>query len=201
LVVFLYDLYVAAAFRRPVVSVVEIPKLVELRPLLKEDLYTLTEALLTAVETLSLDAPVARFEVQTNELESFQAVMSSDVFDSYVDSHSALQLTLNPTSTLTGQVSRIAHGVVDVFPGQFDLRKTAVGAIQAVPAILDATVGKIFGALAKPLTSALAGALGGGDRLLVYSFHPTWRQIWGGKLDKVRSLLREESKASRVPKA
>jgi hypothetical protein len=48
LVLFLQDLYVAAEFRRPVVTVLEVPDVSQLRPLLKEDMYLVVEALLSA---------------------------------------------------------------------------------------------------------------------------------------------------------
>jgi hypothetical protein len=192
LVLFLHDLYVAAEFRRPVVTVLDVPNVSQLQPLLKEDLYVVVEALLSAVERLKVDSPVARIELQADELESFQTIMLSDVFESYVDSYSALEVASGSTNRVVERVSENAHKIVHLFRDRFDLRKTAVGAIRALPPIVEATAGKVFGAVTKPVLTAFAEALTQNRRLLVYSFHPTWRQIWGGKLDKARRLVEEE---------
>jgi len=194
LVYFLHDLYVAANFRRPVVTVVEVPNLTLLRPILREDLCAVVEALLGAVQTLAVDAPVARFEVAAEKLKSFQAVMLSDLFESYVEGHAELALTYGPTEPVIEKVGKVAHKIVDVFPGDLELRKTTVSAIEALPTLIEAAVGKLFGAVAKPLLSALAQGLTQDRRLLMYSFHPTWRQIWGAKLDKVREVVSLERK-------
>jgi hypothetical protein len=193
---FLSDLYIAAEFCRPVATGAHQPRLVDLQKVFKDDLCVVLQSLFRVVEYLNLDAPVARFQVPVHDLKSFRTVMSSDVFQPYVDSHALLEVASRPRGQLIDRVSETARRVIGTFPGSFELRKTVVGAVQAMPAIVEATAGKIFGAFAKPLFSALAGALTRDQRVLVYSFDPTWRQVWGGKLDKVRAALKEEENAS-----
>jgi hypothetical protein len=78
------------------------------------------------------------------------------------------------------------------FPALVSLKGTAVRALEVVPQVVELVGGKTLGAVAKPFASALSSALTREQRLLVYSFYPTWRRIWDGKLDRVRLLLSQE---------
>jgi hypothetical protein len=189
---FLTELYIAAEFRRPVATCVRFPKMMEIESVFREDLCIVVGGLLSAVETVNLSVPVARLKIPVKDFSLFSSVMSSNVFEPYVDSHAELETLSNPSARIAEQVSLAARREVDTFPSNFELRKTAVGAIQSIPSIIEVTAGKVFGALAKPLFSTIADAISREQRLILYSFEPTWRQVWGGKLDKVRTILAKE---------
>ncbi len=192
---FLAELYLAAEFRRPVATCAPVPKMAEIQTVLKDDLCVVVGGLLAAVETVNLNAPVARLNVPIKDFSLFRSVVSSDVFEPYVESHAELETLSNPTASIAEHVSSAAHQVVDAFPSSFELRRTAVSAIQSIPSIIEVTAGKVFGVLAKPIFSTIADAIGHERRLVLYSFEPTWRQVWGGKLDKVRTIVAQERAA------
>jgi hypothetical protein len=196
LAAFVQDLHIASVLKRPVATVIEKPDVEAVRRIFRDDAAVVLEALLQAVQTVTVDAPVARFDVASADLKAFREVMASDVFVPYVESHAMFETVSRSPEGILTTVSARAKAVVRGFPGLTDLRETSVQVIEAVPPVLDATVGKVFGAAAKPFTSALAQALGHERRLIVYSFYPTWRRLWGAKLDKVRVLVNEERAAA-----
>jgi hypothetical protein len=190
---FLQELYLAAEFGRPVATVIDKPEQKDVRRLLREDVAIVIDGLLSSVQTVDVEAPVARFGIAEADLKSFKSVMASDVFEPYVSSQQLFELAIRPTDGVVESVRARAMTVVQTFPMFTSLKRTTIRALDAIPAVLDATAGKVFGAVAKPFMSALSEALGRDQRLVVYSFFPTWRQIWDGKLDKVRVLVANES--------
>jgi len=188
---FLQDLYVAAAFRKPVVTSIEIPEVGMLQGALREDMLSVVTGLLKVLQIITVDTPLTKVELPKRSLSSFQEVLRSDLFAPYVESQALLE-SAGSQSKGIALVGQRARQLVDAFPAQLDLKKTGISALHALPAIVEALVGKVFGAVAKPFISALERALSHESRLLVYSFHPVWRQVWESKLDKVREgLIRE----------
>jgi len=194
---FIQDLYVAAEFKRPVATVIDKPDATVIRRLLRDDLALVVEGLLKSLHTIDVEAPVARFEMPNTDLQLFRAIVDSDVFEPYVGSQSLFEMTSRPVAGISHDVALRARAVVRDFPDVTDLRSTAIRALEAFPDILEAVGGKILGAVAKPFVAAVGNALGREQRILFYSFYPTWRQIWGGKLDKVRVLVEQERAAAR----
>lgn len=188
---FLQDLYVAAAFRRPIVTAQKIPKVDSLQGILREDMLAVVSGLLEALQLITVDTPLARVELPKSELSKFQDVLRSDLFAPYVESQALLEKS---GSGLAGAslIGLRARNLVDAFPAQLELKKTAVSAMHALPSVIEAMAGKVFGAVAKPFVSTLESAISHQSRILVYSFHPVWRQVWDSKLDKVKSMLANE---------
>ena len=193
---FVEDLYLAAEYKRPVATVLDMPAVQDASNVLRDDMAIVIEALLKEVRTIDVQAPVARFDVQESDMKAFRAVMASDVFEPYVGSQALFEIVSRPTGGVVEAVAVSAKSIVRAFPNTIDLRKTLVHGIESVPAILDSTIGKAFGAVAKPIADALTSALGNDRRLLVYSFWPTWRRIWEAKLDKVRVIVANEKKST-----
>src|SRR5690606_17619961 len=122
---------------------------------------------------------------------SFQDVLRSDLFAPYAESQALLENTSSETKGMS-LVGRRARELVSVFPAQLDLKKTGISALHALPAVIEVMAGRVFGAVAKPFVTTLESAISRRSRLLVYSFHPVWRQVWDSKLDKVKMLLANE---------
>jgi hypothetical protein len=195
LIAFLHDLYIAAEFKRPVATVTDRPEPEAVRRLLREDVAVVVDGLLRCVQTVDVEAPVAKMEVVDTDLKMFRRIVESDAFGPYVDSQRLFETASHSAMSVSHEVVVEARALVRRFPSLVDLRRTAVRAIDVVPEIVEVAVGKALGALAKPFTAALSGALGREQRLLLYSFYPTWRRIWDGKLDKVRFLIQQERAA------
>jgi hypothetical protein len=189
---FVEDLYLAAEYKRPVATVLDIPAVEDASNVLRDDMAIVIEALLKAVRTINVQAPVARFDVPESDMRTFRAVMASDVFEPYVSSQALFEIVSRPTGGVVEAVAVRANSIARAFPNAIDLRKTLVRGIESVPAIIDSTIGKAFGVVAKPLADALISAVGDDRRLLVSSFWPTWRRIWEAKLDKVRVIVANE---------
>lgn len=186
---FLQDLHIAAVFCRPVVTALDTPKLAPLRGVLREDMFLVVDSLLSAVQILSANTPLTKLELPKRQVTSFREILESGLFAPYVESHSELESSLNSNSTSLALVGQKARGLVDAFPDQLDLKKTGINVLQAIPALIDALAGKVFGAAATPFFAALGEAIASERRVLVYSFHPVWRQVWESKLDKVRTRV------------
>jgi len=152
-------------------------------------------ALLGEVETVSVSGPVAKFNVPAKDFSLFRSVLSSDIFQPYIESHTELETLSTPTAGLVKHIGSSARRVVDAFPVNLELRTTAVNALRAIPSIIEVGGGKVVGTFLSPIFSTIAEAVGKERRLLLYSFEPTWRQVWGGKLDKVREIVAAERAA------
>jgi len=189
---FVQDLYIAAAFKKPVATVTDRPAVADIHRLFRDDMAIVLESLLKAVRAIDLEAPVMRFDVPDSSLGAFKAVMASDVFEPYVDSHTLFESVSRAPEGIARRIRARARSLVLAFPNLMDLKGTTVQGIESIPSVLDATLGKAFGTAAKPFAGALSRALGQERRLLIYSFYPTWRRLWDAKLDKVRVLLAEE---------
>lgn len=85
------DLYLAAEYKRPVATVLDMPAVEDASNVLRDDMAIVIEALLKAVRTIDVQAPVARFDVQESDMKAFRAVMASDVFEPYVGSQALLK--------------------------------------------------------------------------------------------------------------
>lgn len=192
---FLVELYVAAEFRRPIATCAALPNQQTLQPLLKDDFCIVIGALLGEVQTLSVSAPVAKFNIPAKDFSSFQRVLSSDIFQPYIESHTELEILSKPTNNLFEHIDYSARRVVDAFPVNFELRTTAVNTLRAIPSFIELVGGKLVGTFLGPIFSTIAEAVGHERCLLLYSFEPTWRQVWGGKLDKVRQIVSAERAA------
>lgn len=188
---FLQDLYVAASFRRPIVTAQKVPDIEKLQEILREDMLLVVSGLLKSLELITVDTPVAKVELPKSQLSSFQDVLRSDLFAPYAESQALLENTSSETNGMS-LVGRRARELVSVFPAQLDLKKTGISALHALPAVIEVMAGRVFGAVAKPFVTTLESAISRRSRLLVYSFHPVWRQVWDSKLDKVKMLLANE---------
>lgn len=188
---FLQDLFVAAAFRRPIVTAQKIPKIDSLQRILREDMLAVVSGLLESLQLITVDTPLAKLELPKSQLSKFQDVLRSDLFAPYAESQALLETS---DSGLAGAslIGLRARNLVDAFPAQLELKKTAISALHALPSVIEAMAGKVLGAVAKPFVSTLESAISHQSRILVYSFHPVWSQVWGSKLDKVKSMLANE---------
>jgi hypothetical protein len=188
---FLQDLYVAASFRRPIVTAQKVPEIERLQGILREDMLLVVAGLLNSLQLITVDTPLAKVELPKKQLSSFQDVLRSDLFAPYAESQAQLETTKSDSTGLS-LVGRRARDLVDAFPAQLDLKKTGISALHALPTVIEAMAGKILGAIAKPFVSTLESAISHESRLLVYSFQPVWRQVWDSKLDKVKLVLANE---------
>lgn len=188
---FLADLYVAAAFRRPVVTSLELPEIASLQGVLREDMLLGVSGLLKGLHSITVETPLTKIELPKRQLLAFQDVLQSDLFSPYVESQASLENSCSDLSTVNA-VARNARKLVDAFPVQLDLKRTSIKVLHTLPAALDLVAGKAFGEATKPLISMLEAALSHERKLLVYSFYPVWRQIWDAKLEKVRRMPASE---------
>ena len=95
----------------------------------QDDMAIVIEALLKAVRTIDVQAPVARFDVQESDMKAFRAVMASDVFEPYVGSQALFEIVSRPTGGVVEAVAVSAKSLVRAFPDTIDLRKTLVHGI------------------------------------------------------------------------
>ena len=186
------ELYIAAEFRRPIVTVLGKPPVDRVRDVLREDVATVVEELLRQVATIGIEAPVVKMEVEKVTLARFRAIVESDAFGTYIERHELFETLSQRLPSAAERVSLQTRALVRTFPSVVAFRNIAVRALDVVPQLVDLVGGKALGAAAKPFATALSAALGREQRLVAYSFYPTWRRIWEGKLDKVRSILHEE---------
>ncbi|MDA2933333.1 hypothetical protein MYX82_03210 [Acidobacteria bacterium AH-259-D05] len=144
---FISDLLLAMDIRAGLIQCLPTPDLNRLEAVLPEELFVPIRNLLLTFEQESLDLPIPRMSVRTDEVERFQEIIESDLFSEYNAAQIGIDRVQLPRPQAITEIGRTGRNLFKANAGLLGLRKATLWLLEVTPKLVDGFFGKLPGVL------------------------------------------------------
>ncbi len=168
-----------------------VPDMAEAEAQLPSELSVPLANLFSAFTDFQTSSPIPQKVVQSEDVQRFDEIISSDLFSTYAAAQASLDDLESPITTALPNVLSTGRNVFFTNKKLLQLTKTNVGILQMTPKLVDAVFGKLPGALAEVSANLGISLLESKRRVVVYDFGSSMKDVL---LSNLLRMLKAEEK-------
>jgi hypothetical protein len=195
---FLADLLFAMQGGMSLLAVLGIPQRSKLKTLLPTEIVSPILTLVESFQNIGIPAAVPSTIVKRENIERFKTVMLSDVFSNYVTAQETLGQEEVTARSAIARVTKAGRDLVNTNPQILAIRQSAVNILSFTPKLIDATFGRLPGALAETAVKLGINFFEKRHRVVVYDFRNLLESVLISNLSR---MLVTEAQTIKPPKA
>lgn len=177
LIWFLAELVYSLQTKSSAVRILPQPRLTDYSNVLSPRAMSAISSLMAKINKVELDLPITSAEVPLRDVKIFSEIISSDLYNDYVDSQSLLDSTEENSEKVGRLISDKGKRLYNQFGSAIDIRKSSVSLIQVSVSVIDAIFGGLPGKLASTFGNALTEALNNKRRITIYNYGDVHRRL------------------------
>lgn len=147
-----------------------VPTLEKAESLLLSELFVPLRNLFAAITCVEPSSPVPQKSISTDDIQRFNAIISSDLFNRYSASQSSLDDSTIPLTTALPVVVSAGQKLFSQNNSLLALKRVSVSILEVTPKLVDAVFGKIPGVLAEVVAKLSISLLESRRRVVIYDF-------------------------------
>lgn len=174
---FLAELVYSLQTKSSAVTILPHPRLSDYSNLLSPKAMSAISSLMAKINRVELDLPITRAEVPLKDVKIFSEIISSDLYDDYVQSQCLLDSTEENSEKVGKIISSKGKRLYNQFDSVIDIRKSSVSLIQVSFSLIDAIFGGLPEKLASTVGNALIEAMNDKRRITIYNYGDAHRRL------------------------
>jgi hypothetical protein len=168
---FLEDILAAMDLKSSLLTVLELPNIVELQAIIPPSLFIPIRNLFNSVKYETVVVPIPRLSVSVDDIKRFQEILNSDLFSKYSHAQEELEHGRTVTAKAVSNVVRIGRQIFANNQTVLTLRSTVLGILETTPLLIETAFGKLPGALSEVACKTVLALMGEKRNLVIYTFN------------------------------
>lgn len=198
---FIVELLNAMSTGSSILSIIGVPNIEDMKPLIPSKLYVPMNNLLSSITTFETEGLVPKKAIQTEDINRFNEILTSDIFTEFSSAQSVLDESESNLELAIPAVNASSLKLYKNNESRFSFKKVGLGALQFTPKLIDAAFGKLPGALAETATKLGSDVIESRRRVIVYDFKSNIEVVLKENLFRMLRLsAKEKLKANKTIK-
>ncbi len=187
---FLSDLILALHTKRSMVTTLGIPNTFELEKYLKPEFILFLNNLFNCISTINIESPVPILSFEKKEIEIFEEIIRSDLFEEYVSSQKELENRDNKLSDVILYIKDKSINLIKKFRQNVYLKDHMIKVVDIGDNAVNTFGNKITSFLSKNLSNELKSMLNNDKRIIIYNFNHIFTEIFMQRLSKIKNRIK-----------
>ncbi|PKA06400.1 hypothetical protein [Leptospira harrisiae] len=165
---YLENILFAAQTNTSVINMFKFPNINNLKEILPSELFFIISNLLSLIQTSPQKLPLPKHEIELEHIKSFEAIIESNLFISYCESHNELESNSINHNTAIEKLKLKSQELYHKNIDNIILKHLAISVLPITEKIIGTIFGKIPGAVSKIVTKILIEYLKNEKKIVIY---------------------------------
>jgi hypothetical protein len=179
LIWFVQDILTSMDLGSSMLTIVEPPSLNELSSKLPYQLLVPIQNLFSCIKYETVDVPVPRQTIMTDDIRRFQEILNSNLFLRYSSAQEEMEHNKSVTLKVVNNISKVGKQIFENNQTLFTIRRTVLSVLPATPILIETAFGKLPGAISKIACDCIQNLIKQKRNLVIYNFDkPLTTILW-----------------------